>query len=193
MKIEETAITRANGGIHSKRALLRLQGMIAENEFISPRLYHLIFMGSQTIKPYQDALKALCFELRRKGMPCEWRACAEDEKDKGLHVHIFMLVESRYVPVCGFINHRRAGWLNLMMQRRSLTYHIAPPKNKMHLSKKGKQLRYATLAGDKREDCKNWISYLAKARSKCPDIKQTYFSSRNSPRQRNAPVEAMQQ
>ena len=69
----------------------------------------------------------------------------------------------------------------------------APPKNKMHLSKKGKQLQYATLAGDKREDCKNWIGYLAKSRSNCPDIKQTYFSSRNTPRQRNAPAEVMHQ
>lgn len=40
-----------------------------------------------------------------------------------------------------------------MMQKRELTYYIAPPANPIHRTKLGKRLNYATLAGEKLADC----------------------------------------
>jgi hypothetical protein len=44
----------------------------------------------------------------------------------------------------------------------------------------GKRLNYATLAGEKLNDCIEWISYLVKKRSKPENLKYIYFSSRDS-------------
>jgi hypothetical protein len=67
-----------------------------------------------------------------------------------------------------------------MMQKRSLTYHIAPPENPIHRTKLGKKLNYATLAGAKLADCIVWISYLVKRRSKVDAMQRIYFGSRPS-------------
>ena len=155
--------------------------MLTENKFKKPRLYHVVFMGTEIKKHYQAAIKALCFELRRKDIDVEWKGCLEDEKEegKGLHFHVFMLVEADFINPCSILNHKHNGWLDLMTKRRELTFHICKPQNPMHQGKDGQKWNYATLAGDKLEDCINWIAYLAKNRSKSPYMRHIYFGSRN--------------
>jgi hypothetical protein len=65
-----------------------------------------------------------------------------------------------------------------MMQKRGLTYHIAPPHNLIHRNREGKQLNYATLAREKLADCLVWISYIVKSRSKLDSITHIYSGSR---------------
>jgi len=177
---EETPVTLVNGGMHNQKAYRKMKAMLNNNTYKQPRLYHLIMMGSEQAEPYQAALKALCFELRRKGMDCQWKACVEVEPDKGLHMHVFLLVEAKHYNPCSILNHSYQGWLLTMMEKRGLIYHLSPPKGVMHRTGLGKRLNYATLAGEKLADCLIWISYLVKRRSKVDSIKQIYFGSRPS-------------
>ncbi len=179
MKKEETCITLANNGMHNQKAYVKMKNMLNNNKFIAPRLYHIIFTGTEISKYYQAAMKALVFELRRKNIDCEWKSCLEVEEEKGLHWHVFILVEAKYRNPCSILNHNNQSWLVAMMQQRGLTFYIAPPQSRIHRTSEGKTLNYATLAGEKLDDCLVWISYLVKRRSKCKDIEHTYFSSRN--------------
>jgi hypothetical protein len=63
------------------------------------------------------------------------------------------------------------------MQKRKLSYYIAPLENPMHRARLGKRVNYATLGGEKLIDCLVWISYLVKSRSKVGGLKRTYFGS----------------
>jgi hypothetical protein len=175
---EETVITLANEAMHNQKAYRKMKDMLNNNTYTSPRLYHLVFMGSELSGDYQAAMKALCLELRRQDIPCQWKACLEVDAEKGLHFHAFILTEAKYRSPCAVLNHNAQHWLNVMMQKRGLTYHIAPPVNPIHRTKLGKKLNYATLAGEKLADCIVWISYLVKRRSKVDTMQRIYFGSR---------------
>lgn len=178
MKKEETSITLANDGMHSQRQYAKMKRMLNGNTYKQPRLYHIVFTGSEQSDDYHDALKALCFELRRKNMPCQWKACLEVEPEKGLHMHVFILVEAKHINPCSLINHNAQSWFVVMMQKRGLGFHIAPPQSPIHRTGDGKRLNYATLAGEKLADCIVWISYLVKSRSKLDSMTHIYFGSR---------------
>lgn len=180
MKKEETVITLVNGGMHNQKAYRKMKDMLDNNRYKPPRLYHVVMMDSEHSKDYRAALKALCLELRRKDMPCQWKGCLEVDKEKGLHFHVFILVEAKYRNPCSVLNHNSQHWLNVMMQKRELTYYIAPPANRIHRTKLGKQVNYATLAGEKLVDCLIWISYLVKSRSKVDGMKRIYFGCQPS-------------
>jgi len=180
MKKEETVITQANGGMHNQKAYRKMKSMLNNNYYTSPRLYHLVMMGSEQSRDYQAAMKALCLELRRQDIPCQWKGCLEVDAEKGLHFHVFILAEAKHRNPCSVLNHNSQHWLDVMMQKRELTYYIAPPENPIHRTKLGKQVNYATLAGEKLADCLIWISYLAKSRSKIDEMKRIYFGSQPS-------------
>jgi hypothetical protein len=180
MKKEETSITLANDGMHSQKAYRKMKDMLRNHTYTAPRLYHLVFMGSEIGKDYHAAMKALCLELRRQDIPCQWKACLEVDDEKGLHFHAFILAEAKHRSPCAVLNHNAQHWLNVMMQKRGLTYYIAPPHSLIHRNREGKRLNYATLAGEKLADCIVWISYLVKTRSKLDSMKHIYFGSRPS-------------
>lgn len=180
MKKEETVITLANGGMHSQKAYRKMKDMLKGNYYTSPRLYHLVMMGSEQRRDYQAAMKALCLELRRKDIDCQWKGCLEVDEEKGLHFHVFILAEAKHRNPCSVLNHNSQHWMDVMMQKRELTYYIAPPENPIHRTRMGKRLNYATLAGAKLDDCLIWISYLVKRRSKEDSLKRTYFGSQPS-------------
>lgn len=180
MKKEETVITLANGGMDNQKAYRKMKDMLKYNYYTCPRLYHIVMMGSEQSREYQAAMKALCLELRRQDIPCQWKGCLEVEDEKGLHFHVFILAEAKHRNPCSVLNHNAQHWLNVMMQKRELTYYIAPPENPMHRTGLGKRLNYATLAGEKLTDCLVWISYLVKSRSKIEGISRIYFGSQPS-------------
>lgn len=180
MKKEETVITLANEGMHGQKAYRKMKDVLATHNYTAPRLYHLVFMGSEVSKDYHAAMKALCLELRRQDIPCQWKACLEVDDEKGLHFHAFILAEAKHRNPCSLLNHNAQHWFNVMMLKRGLTYHIAPPHNPIHRNREGKRLNYATLAGEKLADCMVWISYLVKRRSKVVSMRGIYFGSRPS-------------
>lgn len=183
MRKIETNVTLANGGMHSARQFKRAKEMLEQCTYKQPRLYHLCFMNSEQKEPYQSALKALCFELRRQNIPVQWKACLEDDEERGFHMHVFLLVEAANKNPCHIINRKENGWLKNMMSKRGLMYYINQPRSMLHQSKFGEKKNYATMPKSKPvklADCLNWISYLYKNRSKPEHMERIYLSSRNS-------------
>jgi hypothetical protein len=182
LKKIRTKVTDANDGMHNPREFQKAREMLEQNRYINPRLYHLTLTGSEQVSAYQEATKALCAHLRRHGMPCQWRACVEDDEDKGLHWHVYILVESKHSNPDHILNRKDQGWLQIMVLKKGIDFYLNAPRDRMHWTEDGKQLNYATLPKSKPEklaNCIEWISYLYKTRSK-PKMRQIYFSSRQS-------------
>jgi hypothetical protein len=188
---DTTEITDRHGGVHSQRALARARAMLTGHGFTRPRLYHIVLLDQASESPtsarrFQGAIKALCRKLRQHGIPARWRACIERDDEKGLHCHVFILVDATAANPCAIINTKRQGaqaWLHQMLAVRFMDFHLAQPKADMHRvggTFDGRRKNYATLAGHKLDDCLVWVSYLAKQRSKPGDIRTIYFSSRDS-------------
>lgn len=177
--------------MHSQKAYRRVKAMLVGHGFISPRLYHLVLMddaaeSEASVQRFQSALKALCRRLHAIGVSTRWRACLEREASKGLHFHVFLLVESKAAKNPDtVINTKKDGpqaWLRQMLERRHMTFFLSQPKADIHRkggTVDGRRLNYATLAGAKMADCLEWISYLVKKRSKPDDHRTIYFSSRD--------------
>ena len=180
----------ANAGKHSQKAWRRAKSLLFNHGFLQPRMYHLVLMDDinwPNAGRFQMAMKALGRKLTLEGIDYHWRACIERDDEKGLHFHVFILVEAKYINPCSIINTTKTGWLTKMLTAKAMTFNLAPPKAAIHLTRDGRQLKYATLAGAKLDDCIERLSYLVKTRSKPLDMRTVYFSSRN-PR-RTAPAE----
>lgn len=191
MRRDTTAIAERHGGVHNQRALARVRDLLVGHGFARPRLYHIVLLDHASESPtsrrrFQGAIKALCRKLREKGIPTRWRACIERDDEKGLHCHVFMLVDATAANPCAIINTKRQGaqaYLHKMLAARFMDFHLAQPKADMHRvggTADGQRKNYATLAGPKLDDCLTWVSYLVKQRSKPSDIRTIYFSSRDS-------------
>lgn len=191
MRRDTTEITERNGGVHSQRALTRARELLVGHGFARPRLYHIVLLDHAAESPtstrrFQGAIKALCRKLRQIGIPTRWRACIERDDEKGMHAHLFMLVDATAANPCSIINAKRHGaqaWLNNMLAARFMDFHLSQPKADLHRvggTADGRRKNYATLAGHKLDDCLVWVSYLTKQRSKPGDIRNVYMSSRDS-------------
>jgi hypothetical protein len=201
---EETGVLVRNGGMHRQKQYRQIKAMLEGHGYKRPRLYHLVMMdaiGADGAGPYLNAIKALCLHLRSFDIPTRWRAALERDDEKGLHMHVFMLVDATahdagliinpYKGTSSAKNRTRKGekrklapgWLRDMLARRGITLYLSQPKAEMHRvggTAEGKRKNYASIAGDKLADCQEWLSYLVKARSKPEDIRGIYFSSRDS-------------
>jgi hypothetical protein len=201
---ETTDILDRNGGMHRQKQYRQIKAMLEGHGYKRPRLYHLVLMdaiGTDDASPYLNAVKALCLHLRSFDISTRWRAALERDDKKGLHMHIFLLVDSTAHNANLIINPYKGpsatrkrtrkgekrkpapGWLRDMLERRGITLYLSQPKADMHRvggTVEGKRKNYASIAGDKLDDCQAWLSYLVKARSKPDDIRGIYFSSRDS-------------
>lgn len=168
--------------MHNLPGYQKAKAMIENHEYVQARLYHLCFLGSTQVKPYQAAINALAERLRDHDAPCQWKAALEDDAERGLHMHVFFLVEAnRFVPD-HIINRKAGGWLDIMTLKKEITFKINPPRSAIHNPPDKEPKNYATVPKTKKAkvaDCIEWISYLYKMRSK-PKMRQIYFSSRPS-------------
>lgn len=192
----ETKITSRgkNAGIHDTRAWNKIKSMIEGNDYKEARLFHFVFYplleNHPSLKDYQSALQALCLKLTRAGILHKWRACLEldeekEDKGKGLHFHVFLMLENDSNVVLKkpsqFISALEGGWFRTMHEARGIAVYHAGPQSPIHLTAKGEKKPYATLPKSNQEkidDCIDWVSYLVKTRSKSSTHKTTYFSSR---------------
>lgn len=177
--------------MHSQKAWRKIRGLFVDYGFKDARLYHLVLKGKEdnqfkSAAPYQKALKAICRKLTLESINYRWRACLEEDEEKGLHFHVFILVEAKYFNPCSVINTTKTAFLTTLLTTHQMKFYLAPPQAAMHRNHEGKQLNYATLAGPKLDDCIERLSYLVKARSKPLHVRTIYFSSR-APR-RSAPT-----
>ena len=175
----------SNGGMHRQKAFRQIKTMLTGHGYRDPRLYHLILLDGVACtdaRPFLVALKALCRTMRAAGIETRWRGCLERDDKKGLHFHVFILANAFVETPCKYINTSSKGFLRSMLERRGMGFHLAKPKSDMHKVGDvftGKRRNYAYVSRDKLDDCIEWISYLAKARSKPDDIRGIYFSSRD--------------
>lgn len=190
MRKDTTAIIErpSNGGMHRQKAFRRIKSMLDEHDYKMPRLYHLVLLDEidgTDAKRFLSALKALCRKMRGDGIETRWRGCLERDEEKGLHFHVFILTDALVKNPCTYINSTPSNFLSSMLKRRAMRFHLSQPKADMHRVggvATGKRQNYAYVSKDKRDDCLEWLSYLAKARSKPDDIRGIYFSSRDSRR-----------
>ena len=202
---ETTPILDRNGGMHHQEQFARIKAMLRDHGYQKPRLYHLVLMSEIEMtdaKPFLKAVKALCLHLRSFGISTRWRAALERDDEKGLHLHLYLLVDASTHNPCAIINTKTSiagpttrtrkgekrksppGWMREMFWRHGITVHLSKPKSDIHRvggTVHGRRQSYAAVTTPaKIADCIEWLSYLAKARSKPEDIRGIYFSSRDS-------------
>ncbi|GAC1544230.1 MAG: hypothetical protein NVS2B7_18420 [Herpetosiphon sp.] len=185
---ETTPVLERNGGMHRQKQFRRIKAMLTGHGYKQPRLYHLVLIDDtetaerQGAARFLKALKVLCLELRQNDISTRWRACLERDDKKGIHFHVYVLVDAVKKNPCGIINKKtgKEGWLRNMLEKQALRFHLSPPKSDIHRKRNGERENYAHVSRAKLDDCIEWISYLVKARSKPDDIRGIYFSSRDS-------------
>lgn len=183
-KTTSSAILDANGnnGLHSERALYTAQTILKHHDLRQPVMYHLIFTGG-TIAQYQAAIKALVKHLRRNKCRTEYFGAYENQPLKGLHAHLFLVIETAKKFPDKIIDIREGGYLHKLAERHNLVnpdgstrrIHLAPPQNPMH---GGELFARPVVEGGKLENCLLWAEYPYKNRSKhgIPS-RETYFNS----------------
>lgn len=172
--IKSNAILDANGGLDSARALATALAILFGHDLRQPVLYHLVITGSETVKAYQVAIKALVRRLRNYGCRTEYFGAFEMQPMKGLHAHVFLLIETSKKTPFAILDIAEGKYLHKLATKNGLQrIHVAKPKNKMH----GGDF-FARPVGDKLENCAQWITYIYKARSKeSVPSRETYFNS----------------
>ena len=182
-KKDETAITLANGGMHSQARYRAFKKIILNNDYQKARLYQLVLTGSTDPAAYSKAADAIARHLRKNDIRCTGKAAWEVDDDKGLHFHFFLLVEAQYGKVDHWLSVSEDGPLKTMLRKLGVKVHIAEPKNDMHRvggNKLGSMplYQYVSKSGPKLEDALIRISYLFKLRSKDLTMKRIYYSTR---------------
>jgi hypothetical protein len=173
-------ILSANGGLHSKRALKKVQANLQNHGLKRAILVHMVITGSQSVQVYRDTYNDIADHLRDHGSRCEYFGCLEMDSVKGLHCHILYVIETSKKFPHKTLDVSDGAWLHQVAERRGLNrVHIAQPQNKLHYAK-GKPQFFARLTekDGKLADCLARIEYLYKNRSKegvpCREI---YFNS----------------
>lgn len=190
-----TTVTKTrNGGIHDVRAYRKACQWLDNHTFTNGQLWHVVFKGSNGVEnlnreDYTVALDRLCEKLRDAGMPVEWKAAYEQCPTKGHHRHVFLLVEATDRKPVGIIRNRKGGWLTNMLAGFNLECWVARPQNAIHKTRKGHPKRYAYVPktpGAMLDDCKEWLSYAFKARTKEGVVGPIYSSSRKKAKKATA-------
>ncbi|MFC3469691.1 hypothetical protein ACFOHT_07465 [Massilia oculi] len=168
---------RNNAGWHpkGKRAYRAAKTKIVEclTYYREPRLYHLILSGC-TYQKHKRVLVSLCQQLTRRGLPHEWFSARECSKERGEHLHVFILVDADQSPPQALLNMFEDCWLAKECRKHGLNNPwIAAPKNEIHAGNHYAQLPYlgpknrATEQAQARlVDALEWLSYIHKARDK---------------------------
>jgi hypothetical protein len=178
-KKETNPILRANGGLHSRRALKKIEERLQNHGMKKAILVHFVLTGSQIVQTYRDAYNEIAEELRSHGCTTEFFGCLEMDEIKGLHAHIYYLIETLKKFPKPILNVNDGEFLhNLSIKYGINRPHIAKPENPIHYSNGKKQFFARPTAGEKLDDCLQRIAYLYKNRSKegvpCREI---YFNS----------------
>lgn len=190
-----------NGGMHRQPQWRQISAMLDGHGYRRPRLYHITLLPecyTVDAKPFLRAIKALCLRLRTSGAPTRWRAALERDEEKGLHMHVFLLVDAIDYPSDRIINEGVSdpmkpprkkgeppktpdGWMRELFKRNGLGLYLCCPQGDMHRTQDGRLRRYAMpTTPEKIADCRIWLSYLVKARSKPDDVRGIYYSSKDS-------------
>lgn len=183
-KIETKVTGGMNGGIHDTRAYKKACMMLDHN-YTHGQLWHMTLIplpdSSPTREDFEVALDRVAEKLRDSGMPVQYKTAYELCPKKGFHRHCYMLIEAKDHKPAGILRYRPNGWIVEMLKGHGLGFYIAPPQNAIHRTRKGHQKKYAYVPktpGAALDDCKEWISYPYKVRTKAGVAAPIYSGSR---------------
>jgi hypothetical protein len=190
----KTTNTLKNGGLHSVRHFKDACHWINTHTFINAQLWHIVLIGSTDKASYKKALAKLLELLRDAGMRVEWRSAyeydSEKESHKALHRHVFLMIEaSTHKPIA--ILNNKAGATGLRAKLAlcgGVNFYIAPPGDDLGIHGNQPYMYVPKKEGVKRHDCREWISYIYKVRSKAGVVGSIYSASRD--RATKAPEQA---
>ncbi|WP_322403425.1 hypothetical protein [Massilia luteola] len=180
MKQKQTnAILNANGGLHSRRALKKVEDRLRNHGMKRPILVQFVLTGYQTIREYQSAIKAIAGAIRYYGNELEYFGCYENDAQKGYHAHLYLLIETDKQFPWTVLDVREGKWLDKFAKKRGMNpIHVAQPQSPIHSVDGQKQFFARPTPGPKLDDCLQRISYLYKNRSKDGvEARETYFNS----------------
>jgi hypothetical protein len=169
-------ILDANGGLDSVRALNHARNVLLNHDLKQPVLYHLVLTGSQSIPVYQATIKSLIRRVRNHGCRLEYFGAYENDEEKGMHAHVFILIETSKKTPFKLLNVNDGEYLHKLADRHGLTrrVHVSKPKHPMH----GGQFFARPAPGEQLENCLAWIGYAFKQRSKDGiPAREKYFNS----------------
>ena len=170
-----SAVANANGGVESARALKHARNVLLNHDLKQPVLYHLVLTGSQSIPVYQAVIKSLIRRIRSR-CRLEYFGAYENDVEKGLHAHCYILIETSEKTPFKILNVNDGEYLHKLAERHELEnrIHISKPKNAMH----GGQFFARPTPGPLLENCLEWIEYPFKRRSKdgIPAREKYFFS-----------------
>jgi len=187
-RIETTVTAGRNGGIHDTKSYKKACNWLDTHTFTNAQLWHLVLtphkdktLGTPTRNDFETALDRLAEKLRDAGMPTEYKAAYEQCPTKGFHRHCFLLIDASKHKPAAVLRWKENGWLVDMLKGFKLGFYLARPQGDIHLTRKGKSKKYAYVPktpGPMLDDCKVWVSYIYKCRTKEDVAAPIYSSSR---------------
>jgi hypothetical protein len=190
-RIETTTTAGRNRGMHDTRQYKKACAMLDNHTFTNAQLWHMVVTNKddkdekdrfrEDRYAHEQALQQVADKLRDSGMEVEYKAAYELCPTKGFHRHVFFLIEAKDHKPAGILRYRPNGWLVETMARYGFGFYLAPPKNAIHRTRKGRQKKYAYVPktpGAMLDDCKDWIGYPFKNRTKDGVAAPIYSSSR---------------
>lgn len=184
--VTRTTQGRGNGGLHRQEEFRKGVEMLEHcaHSFRNPRLFHVCFTGA-TVAIYRLALRRFCRVLRAEGVNYRWKGAVEHDAEKGLHMHVMIVLEGGNRQTHRFItsSDETAKLENESALRKAvrhtwsecslLDYHVNPPQSRRPLA----FIQFNQSNTEFFDEAAEWLSYIYKARSK-PESGTVYFSDR---------------
>jgi hypothetical protein len=184
--ITRTTQGNGNGGLHNQEEFRKGVEMLewCAHNFRNPRLFHVCFTGAP-VAIYRLVIKRFCRGLKMRGIRYRRKAAVEHDADKGLHMHLMIVLEGGNHQTHRVITSSdEDGKLeNVSLLRKAvqhtwsecslLEYHVNPPQSRKPLA----FIQFNQSNMEFFDEAVEWLSYIYKARSK-PESGTVYFSDR---------------
>jgi hypothetical protein len=179
------SILAKHGGLHSSRQYALGKKMLRDcaRSFTSARLYHICIFG-KSVRQIDLSWEATCKELLDRNIDYQWKGAIEfaeafdDSDHKGLHKHVFVVVDAHSaMPQMVFNQYSNGPWRTTIQKEYGVQFSIFAPNDPMHNGRDYMSLPQSKA--EKIEDAVLWISYLYKKNTK-PKSGTVYSSSKTS-------------
>jgi hypothetical protein len=184
--ITRTTQGNGNGGLHNQEEFRKGVEMLefCAHSFRNPRLFHVCFTDAP-VAIYRLVIRRFCRGLKMQGIRYRWKAAIEHDLDKGLHMHLMIVLEGGRHQTHRFItsSSERGKLENVSLLKKAvqhtlsdcslLDYKVNPPQSRRPYA----FIQFNQTCMEKFEEAAEWLSYIYKARSK-PEAGTMYFSDR---------------
>lgn len=188
--ITRTTQGGGNGGLHNQEEFRKGVEMLefCAHNFRNPRLFHVCFTDAP-VAIYRLVVRRFCRGLKAEGVRYKWKAAIEWDAEKGLHMHLMIVLEGGSNQTHRFITSsdeygklENVSLLKKAVQHTQsecsfLDYRVNPPQSRRPLA----FIQFNQSNMEFFDEAAEWLSYVYKARSK-PESGPVYFSDRQGSR-----------